>query len=316
MNMDRYVRWLKEEEYPVYEMAGTYWRQYQNALVPACPKPEPIEIRQEQAQELLDRSGALFLRYFSRTVKYPTAFWYTVCREYDFQKLAQKVRTHIRRAYKSCRVERVDPAWLANNGFPCYVAAFSRYRNSEPESRAKFEEMCQSTPGGPFEFWGAFVDQRLVGFAKSAVGQDYAATFVLKLDPNYMQLSTGPALQDTILKNYVADQGKPVYAGFRSVVHDTNTHDFLLQLGYTRVYCDLKVVYRPAVKACVNLLYRWRSLLDRVPESAVKRNIRGVLTQEEIRRSIEADGKHLTHPSIGERVARSVWGNRYGTTGK
>jgi hypothetical protein len=309
--MDRYISWLKEEKYPVYEMAGTYWRQYQNALVPACPKPEPIQLSFEQAQELLNRSGALFLRYFTRTVKHPTAFWYTACREYEFKNLAQKVRSHIRRGYKSCRVERIDAEWLAQNGYPCYVAAFSRYRNSEPESHAKFHEMCQGSPGGPFEFWGAFAEDRLVGFAKSAVGQDYAATLVLKLDPDYLHLSTGPALQDTILKHYVSEQGKPVYAGFRSVVHDTNTHDHLLQLGYSRVYCDLKVIYRPAVRTCVNLLYRWRSLVDRVPESSVKRNIRGVLAQEEIRRTIEADGRRTTHHSVFERVARSVWGNRY-----
>ena len=143
-----------------------------------------------------------------------------------------------------------------------------------------------------------------------------AATLVLKLDPDYMQLSIGPALQDTLLNNYVLEQGKTVYAGFRSVAHDTNTHDFLLNLGYSRVYCDLKVVYRPAVAVCVNLLYGCRSLVDRAPESSVKRNIRGLLTQEEIRRSIELDGNRAIRPTLLERIARSVRGNRYGTTEK
>jgi hypothetical protein len=314
--MDNYVSWLKETKQPLFEMAGTYWRLYQNALVPACPKPEPIELEVKQAHELLDRSRALFLRYFTRTVKYPTAFWYTTCREYNFKNLPQKVRTHIRRAYKSCRVERVEPAWLADNGYPCYLAAFSRYRNARPESRARFDEMCTAAPCGPLEFWGVFVEDRLVGFAKCAVGPDYVATLVLKLDPDFMQLSTGNALQDTILKTYVSEQQKPVYAGFRSVVHNTNTHDYLLKLGYTRVYCDLKVVYRPAVRTCVNLLYRGHMLLDRIPESCMKGYIRGLLTQEEIRRSIELDGKRAIHVSVLERIARSLWGNRYGAMEK
>src|SRR5579871_240338 len=153
-DMDGYVRWLQEANCPVFEMNGTYWRNYQRALVPACPKPEPIELSTQQCLELLNRSGALFLRYFTRTVNHPTAFWYTACREYDFAKLPTKVRTHIRRAYKSCRVDRVDGAWLRENGYPCYLAAFARYRNSKPESRAKFDEMCQEGPHGPFEFWG------------------------------------------------------------------------------------------------------------------------------------------------------------------
>jgi hypothetical protein len=307
--MDGYIRWLKQR-YPVYEMAGTYWRQYQSALVPACPKPEPLMIEPQQAQELLRRSGALFLRYFTRTIKHPTSFWYTACQEYNFTSLAQKARSHIRRGYKSCRIERVDPVWLANNGYPCYVAAFSRYKNSHPESREKFDEMCRVESDAPFEFWGVFAGERLVAFAKCVVGSDYVATLVLKQDPDYMQLSTGPALQDAILRNYVTEQKKPVYAGFRSVVHDTRTHDFLLQLGYSRVYCDLKVIYKPLVEACVNLLYGWRSLVDRAPESPVMNNIKGVLTQEEIRRSIELDGRRVTHHSIVERIARSVWGSR------
>ena len=314
--MDSYVQWLKETNQPVYEMGGAYWRLYQNALVPASLKPEPIQLDLKQARELLAQSGALFLRYFTRIVRYPTAFWYTACGEYNYSNLPQKVRASIRRGYKSCSVERLDPSWLADHGYPCYVAAFSRYRNSEPESREKFDEMCRVAPGGPFEFWGVFVEGHLAGFAKNVVGHDYAATLVLKLDPNFMHASTGPALQDTLLKTYVSEQRKPVYAGFRSIIHDTNMHDFLLKSGYSRVYCDLKVVYRPSIGKFVNFLYKCRSYLDRFPESRLKRNIEGLLTQEEIRRLAELDKKHAIRSTFLERIARSVWGNRYGVTEK
>jgi hypothetical protein len=67
--MDRYIQWLKETNHPVYEMAGTYWWKYQNTLVPACLKPEPIQLDLKQARELLAQSGAPFLRYFTRTVR-------------------------------------------------------------------------------------------------------------------------------------------------------------------------------------------------------------------------------------------------------
>ena len=312
MNMGRYVRWLKETNRPLYEVAGTYWRPYHNALVPASLMPEPMELTGRQAQELLDRSGALFLRYFTKTLKYPTDFWYSVCSEYSFKNLPQKVRTHIRRALKSCRIERIDPVWLSDNGYPCYTAAYSRYRNALPESRERFDDMCRGSLGGPFEFWGAFVGEQLAGFAKCAVEQDYAACLVLKLDPNFIQMSTGSALKDAILNSYVSEQGKPVYAGFRSVVHDTNTHDFLTKLGYSRVYCDLKVVYRPAIRTIVNLLHRFPTMVGLIPESNLKNNIRALLIQEQIQRSTELDGKRPYRPSISERITRSVWGNRYG----
>jgi hypothetical protein len=117
--MDPYIAWLKNTNQPLFESAGTYWRIYQNALVPASLKPEPVQLSREQAQGLLEKSGALFLRYFTRTSEIPTAFWYTACNEYDNNNLPPKVRSHIRRAYKDCRVERIDPTWLSDNGYAC-----------------------------------------------------------------------------------------------------------------------------------------------------------------------------------------------------
>jgi hypothetical protein len=316
MTMEAYVSWLKNRNMPVYEMAGTYWRSYQKALIPASLKPEPIIISEEQGQQLLERSGALLLRYFTHTVKYPTSFWYSACKEYDIKNLSQKVRGRIRRGYKSCSVKRIDPLWLADNGYACYASAFSRYRNAEPDSKEQFDAICRWAVGGPFEFWGVFVGDTLAGFEKFAVGHDYAASLVLKLDPNYIHESIGPALKDTTLSAYVTQQQKTMYNGFRSVIHETNTHDFLLTLGFSRVYCDLKIIYRPAVKACVDLLYNHRPLLNRLPESTIKSKILGLLSQEEIRRSIEFDGKRPYRANILERIVRSVWGNRYGASEK
>jgi hypothetical protein len=316
MIMEAYVNWLKERNMPLFEMGGTYWRSYQKALIPASLKPEPIEISNEQGQELLEKSGALLLRYFSRTLKYPTSFWYSACSDYNINNLSQKVRGRIRRGYKSCRVERIDPLWLAENGYECYASAYSRYRNAEPDSKERFNTICKGAVGGPFEFWGVFVGNTLAGFEKFAVGPDYAASLVLKLDPNYIHESIGPALKDTTLSKYVTEQGKTMHNGFRSVIHETNTHDFLLTLGFSRVYCDLKIIYRPAVEACVDLLYNRRPLLSRLPESAFKSKILGLLSQEEIRRSIEVEGERPIRAGILDRIVRSVWGNRYGAPEK
>lgn len=314
--MQDYVTWLKETNTPLYEMDGTYWRLYQRVLVPASVKPEPIALSDAQARDLLKRSGALFLRYFSKTLPYPTSFWYSCCNHYDANKLSSKVRGRIRRGYKSCHVERVDPEWIAQNGYTCYRSAFARYRNAEPDSKEEFQSLCRGAIGGPFEFWAVFVGDQLAGYEKFAVGPDYAASLVLKLDPKYLHESIGPAIKDTTLSTYVTGQGKTFHNGFRSVIHETNTHDFLLTLGFDRVFCDLRIAYRPAVKTCVDVVYNYRSLFNRLPESSIKSKVLGVLSQEEIRRSFDVDEKRPNHPNAWERTARSVSGNRYGATEK
>jgi hypothetical protein len=286
--MQDYVTWLKKNDKSIFEMNGTYWRIYQNALIPASVKPEPITLSDRQAKALLKRSGAMLIRYFSRTVEYPTSFWYSSCSEYNVANLAKKVRGSIRRGNKSCRTERVDPEWIAENGYACYASAFSRYRNAKPDSKEEFQSLCREAIGGPFEFWAVFVGDQLAGYEKFAVGSDYAAALVLRLNPNYLHESIGPALMDATLSSYVTGQGKTLHHGFRSVIHDTNTHDFLLTWGFNRVFCDLKIFYRPAVKTCVNLLYGVRPLITSLPESSVKSKVLGLISQEELRRSNEA----------------------------
>jgi hypothetical protein len=289
--MDAYIRWLKESDQPLFEIGGTYWRPYQKGLVPASLKPEPIKLDSEQARKLLQESRALFLRYFSAICKTPTPFWYTACSDYNFENLARKTRTQVQRGNKECRIERIDPLWLAEYGYDCYLAAFAKYRNARPESEAKFSEECRLAANGPFDFWGVFVAGRLAAYVKYCVGSDYAAGLEMKLDPRYLSFYPSAALQNTILSTYVAGQRKTVFAGFRSVLHDTNIHDFLLRFGYRRVHCDFKLVYRPAVGALVNLLYAVRTIADRLPGSAWSNRIQSVVRQEGLRRLFALDAR-------------------------
>ena len=136
--------------------------------------------------------------------------------------------------------------------------------------------------GGPFDFWAVFCEGKLATYSKCVVGDDYAAASVLKSHPSYLRLYPVYALMDTMLKTYVVDEHKRVTFGFRSIAHDTNIQEFLEKFGFQKVYCDLKVVYRPSARAFVTVLMPFKSVLDRLP---LRQSFKSVLTQEEIRRS-------------------------------
>src|SRR5205823_793384 len=250
----------------------------------ASVKPEPVEIGARQAKEVLERSGTLFLRHFTRTFKEPTDFWYVVCDEYKFDKLSSKTRYHVRQGYKSCMVRRVDPAWLAVNGFECYVAALGRYKNAYPVSQKDFEKSLMDSLGGPFDFWAVFCKGKLATYSKCIVGNDYVASVVLKSHPDYLRFYPVYALMDTMLKTYVVDQHKPVTYGFRSILHDTNIQELLEKFGFHKMYCDLQVVYRPSVRAFVKFLMPFKSVVGRFPNTNLTSRVKSLLSQEEIRR--------------------------------
>jgi hypothetical protein len=283
--LDPYVLWQKMHQVQLFSAGGTSWRRYRDILVPASVKPEPTRLGFAEAQELLRESRAYLLRFFTRTSDTPTEFWYVLCDDYNFDKLPGKMRTKIRRAYKDCSVRKIEAAWLAENGYECYSAAFSRYKHGGPDSKDIFQKTCLSCVNGPFDFWGAFAGETLVGFAKCVFGSDYVTMVAFKIHPLYTSSRPGYALQDTILQAYVTKQGKPVNNGSRSLDHDTNMQDFVLQFGFRRVYTDLKVVYRPPLRSLVHLLYPFRSVISSLPSFRPVTHLKTLLKQEQIHRS-------------------------------
>ena len=300
---DEYMAWLSRQNVPLISGGGTVWRRYfeYSALVQASTKPEPVNISSAEAMDLLHTSGTQLLRYFSRTFDEPTQFWYVECDQYDFDGLPTKLKTKIRRAHKDCVIRPLDAAWLAANGYECYAAAFSRYKNGAADSRQMFEEKCLSCVGGPFQFWGAFIGDVLAGFVKAIAGTDYVSLSLFKIHPGFPSSRPAYALMDAVLRECVSDAKKPVNNGFRSLSHETNMQDFVLQFGFRKVHCDLKIVYRRPLATMIDMLYPLKPLIDRnanqSPDheaaqaakhgvaSRVLTSVKAILRQEEIRRS-------------------------------
>jgi hypothetical protein len=281
--MDPYAKWLSDRG-QLFTIGDSLWRPYHRALVPACPKPQPIHLDHDLAQEALRKSGTLFIRYSTQTFEHPTEWWYVICDHYCFDQLGKKVRYDIRRGYKYCSVARIDPEWLATSGYECYTAAFRRYRNAAPVSRQEFESNHLDSAGGPFEYWGVFYGNTLAAYAKCVVGDDYAAILVAKSNPDHLNFGSSCVLYETLTRVYAGEQRKVVTNGFRSIAHSTRVQEFLERFGFKRVFCDLRIIYRKPVKFAVNCLYPGKAILEHL-HNLTPSTLNTVLKQEEIRRS-------------------------------
>jgi hypothetical protein len=282
---DPYVAWLSDHHIPLFHRGTVSWRLYRNALVPASLRPAPVSLSPDDEKTLLHESGAALLRYFTRTFQQPTSFWYTCCHSYALDRLSANTRSQVRRGSKHCEVRRVSPDWIAANGFDCYAAAFSRYSGSRPDSREAFQARILSDAGGPFDYWVVFAEGNLAGYAKCVVGDDYVATVVFKFHPLYMRFYSSPALLHAMLQLYVSEQHKSVTNGFRSLAHDTNMQEFLERFAFRKIFCDLRVAYRPPVALGIRVLYPLRHILGRAPELGPASAVKSLLAQESIRRS-------------------------------
>jgi hypothetical protein len=280
-----YLDWLRRHGERLFEGAGISWRLYRRALIPATAAPCFVEMTPEGARALLTDSRAWLLRYSSDPCVEPTEWWYIVCDRYDPGMLSSKMRTKINRGRRRCTVTRIEPQWLADHGYRCYLAAFARYARVTPVEETAWRERILRSADGPFEHWGVFVGSQLAGYSECVIEGDNVGSNVLKLHPEYLKERSASALVSHLLAFYVGGQGKKMSNGNRSVAHETQFNEFLIEHGFRRQFCRLNVVYRGMLRAAIGLIYPVRRAVLRVSVWQAAEAAKALLVQEEWHRA-------------------------------
>ena len=282
---DNYTEWLRNQGVRLFEGGGINWRLYQGALVPAPVFPCFTDLSQDEARTLLKESGAWFIRYASGPCNEETGWWYVVCDSYNPERLSSKIRNMIKRGNRNCAVSRIDTEWLAQSGYECYLAAFNRYKNARPVSRNIFCDSILRTIGGPFEYWGVFLKDRLAGYCQCIVEKNEVSTNVVKFDPEYLHYYTSYSLVTSMIIHYVAERGMSLSNGTRSIAHDTNFQDILLKLGFRKDFCRLNIMYQTWLNLAIRIFFPLRKFITQRPDHDLMHKVRALLYQEELRRA-------------------------------
>ncbi len=280
----RYVEWLQTKGECLFKAGDMYWSLYQGALVPSPATTYYVELSHDDAKALLRESGAWFIRYSSDPCEQETDWWYIICDTYDPKMNSSNTRSKINRGNKRCSVKLIGAEWIADQGYGCYTTAFERYKNAIPASEEDFRKNILSTLRAPFEYWGVFVENRLVGYCQCIIENSEVATNVIKFDPSFLKDYTSYALINSLLMHYVVERHMSVSNGNRPVAHDSNMQGFLLKLGFRRQFCRLNVVYQPWLEFVVQTLYPLRKLITTMPGLGLVNKLQSILFQEELRR--------------------------------
>lgn len=286
----RYVEWLKEQKSPLFTANGQSWKLYGGALVPAQPAPCYIKLSFDEARLLIKQSGAWFLRYSSDPCEEESDWWFVVCDKYEPQILTSKMKKQINRANSQCTVRQINVEWLAEHCYECYSSAFLRYKGVLPPSNEKVQDELLKTVGGPFEYWGVFVQDALAGFCQCIVEKHDVIVSFLKLHPAFMKYYSSYALVSKLINNYVLEKGQRLSCGNRNILHHTNIQQFLLRFGFKKQYCKLNIVYHPFLEAVIKIMYPLRGLIYKSPHYRLIHNVQSLLFQEEIRKKCTKPG--------------------------
>ncbi len=282
-----YVEWLQTQGVPLFDAEDVYWQLSRGILSPATATPCYVKLSHDEAQNLLRKSGAYLVRYSSDPCEQVTEWWYIVCDRFEPNKLSSKTRQNINRGKRNCSVRRIDGEWLANNGYQCYQAAHSRYKNANLVEAEVFYKNTLKSSGGPFEYWGVFFEDHLAGYCQCIVEDNDIITNVTKYHPAFLKHRSAYALINYLINHYVVEIGKTLSNGNRSIAHDTNYQDVLINMGFRKQYCRLNVVYQLWLKFIIDIFFPLRKLIISLPNYGPIHKIQVLLLQEHLRKACQ-----------------------------
>jgi hypothetical protein len=290
----QYVAWLAAQGVPLIEAGGITWRRYRSALVPADPTQPFVQVERGAMGAAVHDAHVPFARWSTDPTSAETQWWHVVCSHFAQADLSSKTRGRVRRALAGGGVRRLSPEWLATNGYPCYLAAFQRYRGATPTPEAEFRAELLAQADAPVEIWGAFEGEDLVAYVRIVIEADRAAFSSMKITPAARRGFGGYALLSVVLQDLVAERGVSVQNGARPVNHETEIQDFLLKFGFERRYGRLEIVYSRSAFLAAMVARLVDPLSALVPEPA-RTSVRTLALQERIRRSA---GRQATDSSV------------------
>ena len=143
-----------------------------------------------------------------------------------------------------------------------------------------------------YKIYGAFEmeSNQLCGYADLRKDGKYIDFTVLKVLPDKEKLAINAAIVNRILVDHedFLKSGGYICDGSRSIQHETAFQDYLEKyFEFRKAYCKLHIVYKPAIRRAVDLIYPFRGVLKKLDGINAIRKVNVLIKMEEINRSFD-----------------------------
>ena len=288
--LDRYAGLFQDKGEKFEIVNGTIFFLYGGMVVPFGPANEYVDLKADQARELLNKLGGKLIRWNGGNFEfYQNPEWYIlICRNFNtIDHFKSKVRNEIKKGISNCNVHQIDAEYISKHGYEVYSKAFKRYRNNRNrlvDRKVFYNEMTSYTNYQDLmHFWGVFHGEKLIAYSSNYIFYPTEVLYTsIKVDPDWLNLNPSYALIYS-MNNYYLSENKFDYAndGYRTLLHETNFQNFLIKnFGFEKAGLKLNVLYKPAYSLIINCLYPVRKVAGKFD-----RRMNAVLRLEEIRRS-------------------------------
>ncbi len=263
------------------------WFYYQGVLLPKTPPHQEITLSKKEERALLKKSKAPLLRYTTEWDRDFGAFWYVIKDTKEgLDTYKSKIRNQIKKGLKYNRVIPVDKRVIIQSGYEIYLEAFKRYNTLQ--SPMNQQSFCLAIEQSEDEFWAVYYQDKLIAYSQNRIEGESIHYSTIKLHPEYLKYYPSYALFYE-MNSYYLNEKNVLYVndGARSIVHETNIQNFLIEkFKFRRCYVKLHIVYRWDIGLGVKLLFPFRHFIQKVNLKFFQK-IAVLLYQEEIKRTYD-----------------------------
>ncbi len=234
-------------------VGGIPWRLSGRVLRPLAMPHVPVDVDREQLRKAIARHRAL-LAYWTTDWDSPASceWWWTCCDrgDYEIENIdSARGRRSIRRGLHNCTVRRVESAVFGRLAYPIHRAAVESYGQRPPTEQEYVENMERMAAYPGTEFWATFQGGRMAAFATCQVIDGAVTLGTTKSDPELDRYNPNAALFYYIARHYLQEGLRYISNGSRTLWHPTSINEFLIRLGFRRVFCRVNVQLSPVARA-------------------------------------------------------------------
>ena len=206
----------------------------------------------DELKQAMSDSGALLAVWTDAWDSFDRSeWWWTCCDAADYTLGSVKSargRRSIGKGQRECSVRRVEPDAFAHLAFRIYSEAVASYGGKPPAEAEYAGAIGRMAAYSGTEFWGAFRGDGLAAFAVCQIVDGAVTLGSTKSDPSLNRYNPNAALFYSLTKYYLSQGMSYVTNGSRTLWHPTSINDFLVTLGFRRVYCRVNVELAPLVR--------------------------------------------------------------------
>ncbi|MBS4033783.1 MAG: hypothetical protein KGZ85_04910 [Ignavibacterium sp.] len=247
MNKSDLLFWARSNT-NVYWIDDSPWIIRNSMLLPMSMPHTVQKINRNSVKEQLKKSTALLAHWSTEWNSMESEWWWTCCdlQNYDLEVIENvNARRAIRKGLTYCEVKRINPQDFVELAYPIFFKSLVSYRiplSRIPSKEEYKKTIFQNAQYSGFELWGVFIEERLVGFSTCIYLDNAVNLGSTKSDPDYHKFNSNNALFYHITKYYINEcKVKYITNGYRNLLHQTNINNFLIKMGYRKIYCRLNV---------------------------------------------------------------------------